>query len=289
MFASFARRRVVIAGLLALLAACDRAERTSDRASDRATDRMSDVASATLFAKVGRGAISAPDSISSGWTRVHIEELEDTHIVVVFRLPATTTFAEQAAFVSALDAAPGTPEPGVAIGGPEVGSRGDVIVNLTPGVYVLACVRRGEDGHRHAIAGESRMLRVTARPSADSSLTASLHTATPVRMVDFAYVGEEHWNAGAQLLRIENTGAQDHQLRLARLRDGATLQSWINADNPDTVATTVAGMARVGPGQVAYLPVELSAGTYIAYCLVADATSKRPHVELGMLRAIRVP
>ncbi len=57
----------------------------------------------------------------------------------------------------------------------------------------------------------------------------------------------------------------------------------------DTVATAITGMARVDAGEVAYLPVDLASGNYIAYCLVADAVTKRPHMELGMLRAIRVP
>ena len=107
--------------------------------------------------------------------------------------------------------------------------------------------------------------------------------------IPFAYIGPDHWAPGAQLLRIENTGKQDHQLRLARLRDGASLKAWTTADDPETVATTLLGMARLGPGEVAYLPVDLTPGTYIAYCLVADMTTKRPHVELGMLRAIQVP
>ncbi|WP_411279457.1 hypothetical protein [Gemmatimonas sp.] len=63
----------------------------------------------------------------------------------------------------------------------------------------------------------------------------------------------------------------------------------MNADNRDTVATTFAGMARVGPGEVAYLPVGLAPGAYIAYCLVAEATTRRPHLELGMVRTFRVP
>jgi hypothetical protein len=63
----------------------------------------------------------------------------------------------------------------------------------------------------------------------------------------------------------------------------------MSADDPETVATAFAGMARIGPGEVAYLPVDLTPGAYVAYCLVADATSRQPHVELGMLRLIRVP
>jgi hypothetical protein len=238
---------------------------------------------------VRTGAITAPDSVGPGWTRLLVEESEENHIVVAFRLPATTTAAEVTAFVAALDSAPATPRPGVAIGGPEVRAQRSVIVHLTPGLYVLACVRRGADGHRHVRTGESTVLHVRPTTPADSVVAIPPRSTHAVRLVDFAYVGPDHWAPGPQLLRIENTGQQDHQLRLARLREGASLQAWMEADDPDTVATTVAGMARIGSGEVAYLPVDLTPGTYIAYCLVADAATRRPHVELGMLRAIQVP
>jgi uncharacterized cupredoxin-like copper-binding protein len=51
---------------------------------------------------------------------------------------------------------------------------------------------------------------------------------------------------------------------------------------------SVAGVARLGPGAVAYLPVELPPGTYVLYCLTPDAASGRPHIQLGMFRAIEV-
>ena len=107
-------------------------------------------------------------------------------------------------------------------------------------------------------------------------------------MVDFAYVGAERWPAGSHLLRIENRGRQDHHLRIARLRAGSTLQDWMEADDPGAHATTISGVARLGPGADAYLPVELPRGAYVLYCLVPDAASGRPHVALGMFRAIHV-
>ncbi|MGH7696761.1 MAG: hypothetical protein ACRENH_17360 [Gemmatimonadaceae bacterium] len=55
-----------------------------------------------------------------------------------------------------------------------------------------------------------------------------------------------------------------------------------------TNATPVAGVARLSPGGVAYLPVELTAGDYVVYCLITDPKSERRHVELGMFRAITV-
>ncbi|MFN8580873.1 MAG: hypothetical protein U0163_07865 [Gemmatimonadaceae bacterium] len=271
------RHRALSLGLLVTLAAC----------SD--TPRLRRDSSGEVQVAVRTGAITAPDSVSPGWRRVRVDETEGEHIVVVFRLPGTTTSGDVRAFVAALDTAPATPRPGVAIGGPEVGPRGDVIVHLTPGVYVLACVRRGDDGHRHTSAGEVAIVQVRSPTATDSAFAAPPPSAQTVRLVDFAYVGPDHWAPGTQILRIENTGQQDHQLRLARLRDGASLRAWMQADDPDTVATAIVGMARMSSGEVAYLPVDLTPGSYIAYCLVPDANTKRPHVELGMLRAIQVP
>lgn len=250
------------------------------------TGRSTADAANAVTVTVRQGTISAPNSSRAGWIRLRVAEVDGEHIVVAFRLPANSSPAAITAFIAALDTAIATPPPAVAIGGPEIGSQGEVIVNLAPASYVLACVRRGEDGHRHAISGESTVLHVR-RNATDSALASPTGTHT-IQLADFAYVGADQWASGAQLLRVENTGKQDHQLRLARLRDGATLQTWMSADDPNTVATNVAGMARLGAGEVAYLPVTLTPGSYVVYCLVADPNSKRQHVELGMMRAIQV-
>ncbi|WP_373065474.1 hypothetical protein [Gemmatimonas sp.] len=159
----------------------------------------------------------------------------------------------------------------------------------TPGVSVLACVRRADDGHRHAYDGEFTTLVVQPLMPADSVFASPPPSAHTIRMIDFAYLGPEQLTRGAQLLRVENSGQQDHQVRLARMRAGASLRSWMTADHRDAVAKTFAGMARVGPGEVAYLPVDLAPGAYVAYCLIAEATTRRPHLELGMVRLIQVP
>jgi hypothetical protein len=269
--------QLLVVSMLVALSAC------------RDTPRPPATETAALSITVRAGGLAAPDSLRPGWTRMHVYEGAGRHIVVAFRMPATATTDDMRAFVAALDSTPATPAPGVAIGGPEMGSRGDVFVHLTPGVYVVACVSRGEDGHRHAASGESHLLHVSAATTADTTHAAPPPATQEVRLVNFAYVGPEQWAPGTQTLRLENTGKQDHQLRLARLRDGASVQAWMNADDPDTVATTIAGMARVGAGEVAYLPIEFTPGTYVLYCLVADPASKRPHIELGMLRVVHVP
>ena len=60
------------------------------------------------------------------------------------------------------------------------------------------------------------------------------------------------------------------------------------AEDPGEIGTAVAGVARMGSGAVANLPVELRAGIYVAYCLITDPASGREPVEMGMLRAIQV-
>ena len=109
-----------------------------------------------------------------------------------------------------------------------------------------------------------------------------------IRTVDFAYMGPDRWPAGSHMLRIENGGAQDHQLRLIRLRPGSTLQDWVKAPAPGRHGVPVAGVARLSPGSVAFLPVDLERGTYVLNCLVTDVVSGRQHVSLGMFREIHV-
>jgi hypothetical protein len=240
-----------------------------------------------VLVSIRADTVETPDSIGPGWARVRVEEDGRGHIVVIFRLSEGATDADLAAFLTALDTASATPPQAIALGGPEVGDVGEVVVELTSGRYVIACVRRGRQGHRHASMGEARLLVVTSEPVTASR--ESPPTATQeLRLVDFAYVGPDRWPAGSHMLRIESGGQQEHQLRLALLRSGASIQDWMSAAGSGKIARTVAGVARMGPGAVAYLPIELAAGTYVAYCLITDPTSGREHVTMGMVRAIQV-
>jgi hypothetical protein len=237
-----------------------------------------------LAVSIKGGGITAPDSAASGWTRVKVEEDGAGHILVLFRLPDGLTDSAVTSLMLALDTVPATPAPVLAMGGPEVGDTGEVIVELTPGRYLLGCVMRGEDGHRHLVTGESRLVTIFAGAAAERD-SAPVMTQE-VGMVDFAYVGPERWTAGAHMLRVDNRGQQDHQFRFSRLESGSSLQQWMESGG-DT-GTPVAGVARLGPGAVAYLPITLAPGTYVAHCLITDPASGRPHAIMGMIRAITV-
>jgi hypothetical protein len=258
------------------LAACGSVERAAPaRSTDPSTDgEVRVVASA--------GALVAPDTVDAGWTRVRVEEDGAGHIVVVFRLADGATAADVPVFVAALDTAAATPAGAVALGGPEVGDSGMVVLELAPGRHVVACVSRRDPAHRHASGGEARPLVVR---TALGAARAPTPTET-VAMTDFAFPGADRWRPGERVLAVRNDGRQDHQFRLARLRDGTTLREWVASEGE--TGTDVAGMARLGAGRMAYLPVVLPVGEYVAYCLVPDPRTRQPHVMLGMIRAIHV-
>ncbi len=227
------------------------------------------------------------------------------HIVVAYRLPASATDADVATFLTTFDTSRVTPSGAVALGGPEVGDSGVVIIPITVGRYVVTCIRRGDDGHRHGASGEAATFVAVANHATGAAENSAATTAdgaagdgaaldTPpvatiqVGLVDFAFTGDDQWATGPQLMRLENTGPQDHQMRIDRLRDGATLRDMMDADDDEEISTPVVGMARMGAGTTAYLPVDLPAGTYVIYCLVPETASGTPHTELGMMRQITV-
>ncbi len=230
------------------------------------------------------GRLVMPDSIASGWRRIRVEEDGAGHIVVAFRMRDASGPVEMGRFLADLDATDMTPPAALAIGGPEIGDTGEVILQLTPGRYVFTCVRRGADGHRHGRSGEARIVTVVGR----AGLGTPPRVADTVRMAEFAYITAERWQPGPRILRVENIGQQDHQLRINRLREGATAREWLVAEDPAAYAKPIAGVARMGPGAAAYLPVDLPPGNYVIYCLVTDPASKQPHVMRGMVKPIRV-
>ena len=214
---------------------------------------------------------------------MRVEEDGAGHIVVAFRLADTGAMADPERFIAALDTASMTPAGALALGGPEVGDTGEVVLDLRPGVHVFGCVRRDREGRRHASLGEASVVVVTGEPEGE------MPTATDtVRMTEFAYHLNTTWPPGAHMLRVENAGSQDHQLRLARFKPGASVRAWLDAERKGRLVEEVAGVARLGPGGTAYLRLDLEPGDYLLTCLIADPRSDEPHVALGMFKPITV-
>jgi len=240
----------------------------------------------SLPVAVRPGAIEAPDSMGSGWTRLHLVKEKGRHVVVLFRLRDGTT---PAAFLAALDTARMTPSTGVAVGGPEVVSAAEVVMDLAPGRYVVACmVRDTPDAKRHLVLGESKVIIVVPNRAARRTAAKPPSASAQVHMLDFAYRTPDRWKRGAQWVRVSNEGKEDHLLLIARLRDGVTLPQWAAAKPTDSLSVPLTGVARTSPGGVVYLPVALSPGRYVLHCRIQAAATGIFHERMGMFKEIVV-
>jgi hypothetical protein len=209
------------------------------------------------------------------------------HVVILVRLHDG---ASPVTFLAALDTARMTPATGRGIGLPEVVLVGEVVLDLAPGRYVLACMGRGADDRRHLATGESKVIVVTPGVSRATRRAAAKPPAASIElhMFDFAYRAPDRWRRGAQWVRVSNEGKEDHLVLVGRLRDGGTLRDWATAKPTDTVATPLTGVARTSPGGVVYLPVSLTPGRYVLYCRIQHGPSGTLHEKLGMFKEIVV-
>jgi hypothetical protein len=263
--------RVLPVVLLPLLVACQR---------DGKPVAVSQTGS-TLDLTAARGTIGGPDSAVAGWTTLRVEEREgEVHRLIAFHLP---TGVDPEPFIAALDTAATTPLGAVALGGAD-GAPTSVTVFLEPGTLLVACLARDSADHRHATMGEWRRLEIHPSTAAATPPPGAI----TVEAADFAYGGAAAWPAGPQLVELRNVGAQDHLLLLAHLKPGQGLGSWLASEGADSVSDAPVGIARLGPGRSAYLPVSLVPGKYVLYCLIKDGRTGKLHLELGMLREITV-
>lgn len=254
-----------------MLAACSAETPTPTVASDGG-----------LELRVADGRITGAATVNPGWVRVRVNEDGAGHIVIAIRLPENADSASIASLVAALDTAADTPSQARALGGPESGDSGEVVLDLAPGQYVFTCLSRGDEGHRHGSTGERLVVTV---PTSSSARAAEPATSDSVLLNDFAYSAHERWPAGTHLLRVVNRGTHDHQMRIVRLDDGVTMRQWLEEQGG---AASVAGVARMGPGVTTLLPVTVSPGHYVLHCLLTDPGTGKLHVMLGMLREVVV-
>jgi hypothetical protein len=273
--------RFAILALSALvLSAC----RSPDRAADQ-PDSGNGFSHPSLPVIATGTGYESPDSIQAGWYRVRFSQAlaGRGQNLVLFEINDTM---DAAGFAAALDTMPGTPAGAVARGGVESPAPGDTmsfVVHLPAGRYVWTSLNRGVNGRRHVANGVRRELRVT--PAPDSS--AGPAPTVGLRLVNFAFVGDDIWPAGQHRIRVANEGTQDHMFYFVRLRGDHTFTDWLN-DEKNVTSDRAGGVTRLGPGQALQLELALVPGRYVASCLLRDPVTGTSHGELGMLRLITV-
>jgi uncharacterized cupredoxin-like copper-binding protein len=111
-----------------------------------------------------------------------------------------------------------------------------------------------------------------------------------VTAVEYEFQGvPETLPPGETVFTFENAGAEQHEMALARLKEGKTVEELLEL--PDSEADTFIdfiGLVMAGPGQSpGGLVVDLTPGTYAFVCFM-EAPDGEPHALKGMYAQFEV-
>ncbi|HMQ33617.1 MAG TPA: hypothetical protein PKD53_22990 [Chloroflexaceae bacterium] len=237
-------------------------------------------------------SFSGPDSIPGGWTQITLDNQgAKTHDLILFRMDEGKTMDD---VMGALESE-GPPEWITLVGQTtaEAGERKRFIAELAEGSYGMISFGAEQDGPPDAAQGMVKAMTVTTAPAGEVALPAADGT---VEMADFSYA-VSGVAAGTQLVRVANTGAEDHEAVIFRINEGksfADVRALLELPEEEQeqqygeLVTQVDGVM-AGPGQTVYAELELEPGSYALICfLPSPANEGRPHYELGMLQELVV-
>jgi hypothetical protein len=296
------RLAVLGVGITASLMACS----TGDDAPAK-TPATSNATPGVVNISVAKRAFQSPDTIDAGWTtfRFTNDTDEDVHYAHFVRLDSARSVKELVEYYAKAIRESG-PRPNwiVRFGGP--GGAGphqtaSVTQKLVPGTYVWICPVENEKGEPHFGVGEYREFVVRGT---NAEAAAEPVASATIRLADYSFTPDSSLlKAGRHTIRIENTGAEPHDMNMMKLAPGRTMEDVQRFLNPERarrpgekdepppplheLGSMLGGVAAMAPSMSAYFDAELTPGEYVLFCMVT-APDGRSHIEHGMIRQIRV-
>lgn len=237
-------------------------------------------------------AFTGPDTLTAGPTVFRMESAgAEMHHLTLVRLDEGHTLEE---LMGAMGPGP-LPAWAHLMGGPNPpapGAASEATVVLTPGAWVMVCLIPAPDGMPHIAKGMVKAFTVV--PGGAPAAEPAAQIVMTLRDYDFDF--STPLTAGTHTLRVENTAAQPHEIFLARLNEGKTLDdlvTWLGQMEAGAVegpppALPLGGVAGMDPGERNWFTVELTPGEYALLCFVPDVGDGRPHLAHGMMRQLTV-
>jgi hypothetical protein len=246
----------------------------------------------TLAVSATELAFAMPTSIEAGPTRVTLtNDGAEDHNALIVRLDDPGSYPELRAALMG-PAGPGIASLASMAGGfafvPPGGSA-SIAVDFQPGTYVFIDYARGPDDYPHFAKGMMTPLEVSGPPS-----TARMpSTAQTLVLTDFSFDGVDSLPPGRQTITVRNDGTQPHEVIIARLADGVTVDAIGAAIRDETSLPAepwfaVGGSAAIAPGTEIQLDIDLPAGDYAFFCVWSDDATRKQHLQLGMLAPLTV-
>jgi hypothetical protein len=285
--------------LVAILSACSAGDETPAPDLPAAPHLVSLTATEYEF--------EAPDTIAAGWTTFrlanHGQEIHYGHMV---RLELGRTVQELVdAYAEAIRTSGPRPAWVTRFGGPGGAAPGDsssVTQYLEPGSYVWICPVEDEGGSPHFAKGEFKSFVVRAQDGVVADRGAGPEADVVIQLMDFSFVLDSMIPAGHHTIRVDNVGAEPHDLVMMRLAPGMTVEGLMAALNPErtrrdgpagappppeSLPMIAGGIAVIAPGMETYFEATRSPGEYVLVCMTT-APDGRSHIEHGMFKQIRI-
>jgi hypothetical protein len=241
-------------------------------------------------------AFGMPDTIPAGLTTFQlINQGKELHHASLVRLGDGKSAADfQAGLAAAMKSHAPPPSWMTFAGGPNAVTLGDTGVAtqlLDPGSYVFACWIPSLDGVPHVMKGMMHPLVVTA--GAAPSPAAEPVADVTIKLTDYDFQLSQPLTAGKHVVRVENTGAQAHEIVIAALAPGKTLRDFIaweagGEKGPLPTGEWVGGVTTIEVGAHSQFTTTFAPGRYLLLCFWPDAKDGKPHIMHGMAKEITV-
>ncbi|MFL5418957.1 MAG: hypothetical protein ACJ78Y_23365 [Myxococcales bacterium] len=233
-------------------------------------------------------SFDAPSSVPAGTIRLRlVNNGKELHHIQLVKLEQGKTLAD---LNKAMESHGPPPAWFVEVGGPNapaLGSTSEAIMTLDAGNYVLMCFIPSPDGAPHMMKGMVKTLTVT--PSKEIPLEPKADVV--VKLVDYGFDISAPIVAGRQIIKIENTAEQPHEVFIVKLNAGKTpmdIAKWAEKLEGPPPGTPAGGATGLRKGRSMYIAANLEPGRYGLICFVPDAKDGKPHHAHGMMREITV-
>lgn len=266
------------------------AHTTATPAASRSSPAPATPAADTVTITARDYVFDAPNTVPAGLTTIRlINRGPSLHHVQLIKLDSGKTLED---FLAALKAGGPPPRWASMAGGPnppQPGSSASATVMLQPGNYAITCFVPAADGMPHLMKGMARPLTVTASSRPSGTEPAADVT---VKLVDYDFQLARPLTHGRHTLRIENDGAQPHEIAIVRLAPGTSpsdFAKWGEHPTGPEPGTMLGGVSGIMPGMHAFITVDLPPGEYGLICFLPDGKDGKPHYEHGMEKEIKIP
>ena len=224
-----------------------------------------------------------PDTIPAGTVTFRVKlASEAAHVLDLIRLDQGKRIGDlMAAGESAYDSSWVKP-----VGGgitSRAGTDPTYTLTLQPGVYVLLCYFSAPDHEPHFAKGMIREVIAVGPGSPAPVAKADID----VQLVDYGFVVSAPITAGSHVIRATNPSSQPHEMIIARLKDGFTMEyAKARADSAEPKGPSpwenYGGVADLSPGDTTVMTGTFNPGTYRMFCFFQNKDEKQNHAARGM-------